>query len=164
MTFAIWALIAGAVFTVMALSGTLLKRLPLSTSMLYLLAGFALGPAGLALLGPSPIFDHQILEVVAEAALLISLFAVGLKLTLPFSDRRWRAVLQLASLSMLVTVALLAAIGVALLDLPLGAAILLGAMLAPTDPVLASDVQLADPTDRDALCARFHMLPRSSCH
>ncbi|MGZ9057787.1 MAG: cation:proton antiporter [Burkholderiaceae bacterium] len=151
MTFAIWALIAGAIFTVMALSGTLLKRLPLSTSMLYLIAGFALGPSGLALLDPSPEADHAILEIVVEAAVLISLFAVGLKLTLPFSDRRWHAPLRLATLSMLITIALLAALGVLLFNLPLGAAILLAAMLAPTDPVLASDVQLADPNDRDSV-------------
>ena len=151
MTFAIWALIAGAIFTVMALAGTLLKRLPLSTSMLYLLAGFVLGPAGFALLTPSPITDHHVLEVIAEAALLVSLFAVGLKLTLPLSDGRWRAPLRLATLSMLITIALLSAIGVVLLNLPLGAAILLAAMLAPTDPVLASDVQLEDPNDRDSV-------------
>ena len=151
MTFAVWALIVGAIFTVMALSGTLLKRLPLSTSMLYLLAGFALGPAGLALLKPSPVTDHRILEVIAEAAVLVSLFAVGLKLTLPLSERPWRATLRLATVSMLITISLLAAIGVVLFDLPLGAAILLAAILAPTDPVLASDVQLADPNDRDSV-------------
>ncbi len=151
MTFAIWALVAGAIFTVMALSGTLLKRLPLSTSMLYMAAGFALGPAGLALLDPSPEADHAILEVIAEAAVLISLFAVGLKLTLPLPDRRWRATLRLATVSMLTTIALLAAVGVLLFDLQIGAAILLAAILAPTDPVLASDVQLADPSDRDAV-------------
>ncbi|MDQ3447062.1 MAG: cation:proton antiporter, partial [Pseudomonadota bacterium] len=151
MTFAIWALIAGAIFTVMALSGTLLKRLPLSTSMLYLLAGFALGPAGLALLSPAPLADHHILEMITEAAVLISLFAAGLKLALPLSDRRWRSALRLATLSMLVTISLMAAIGVVLFDLPLGAAILLAAILAPTDPVLASDVQLAEPNDRDSV-------------
>ena len=151
MTFAIWALIAGVIFTVMALSGTLLKRLPLSTSMLYLLVGFILGPAGFALLEPDPIADHRVLEIIAEAAVLVSLFAVGLKLTLPWSDPRWRAALQLATVSMLITVALLAALGVVLFDLPIGAAILLGAILAPTDPVLASDVQLSDPNDRDSV-------------
>lgn len=151
MTFAIWALIAGAIFTVMALSGTLLERLPLSTSMLYLLAGFVLGPAGFALLSPSPINDFEVLEVIAEVAVLISLFAVGLKLNLPLSDRRWRATLRLATVSMLITIALLTAIGVLLFDLPAGAAVLLAAILAPTDPVLASDVQLANPDDRDAV-------------
>lgn len=151
MTFAIWALAVGAVFTVMALSGTLLKRLPLSTSMLYLLAGVALGPAGLALLSPSAIEDQHILEIVAEAAVLVSLFAAGLKLAVPLADRRWRAILRLATGSMLITVALLTAVGVMLFGLPLGAAVLLAAILAPTDPVLASDVQVADPSDRDSL-------------
>jgi NhaP-type Na+/H+ or K+/H+ antiporter len=50
-----------------------------------------------------------------------------------------------------VTVTLIAGAGVAWLGLPLGAAILLGGILAPTDPVLASDVQVAEPTDRDRL-------------
>ncbi len=151
MTFATWALAVGAVFTVMALSGTLLKRLPLSTSMLYLVAGVALGPAGLALLSPSAIDDQRLLEVVAEAAVLISLFAAGLKLALPLSDRRWRSIVRLATGSMLLTVVLLAAAGVVLFGLSLGAAVLLAAILAPTDPVLASDVQVANPGDRDSL-------------
>jgi NhaP-type Na+/H+ or K+/H+ antiporter len=50
-----------------------------------------------------------------------------------------------------VTVALVAGVGVLALGLPLGAAILLGGILAPTDPVLASDVQVANPDDRDRL-------------
>ena len=52
---------------------------------------------------------------------------------------------------MALTVGLIALVGVVGLGLPLGAAILLGAILAPTDPVLASDVQVTDPTDRDRL-------------
>jgi NhaP-type Na+/H+ or K+/H+ antiporter len=54
-------------------------------------------------------------------------------------------------MSMVVTVGLITLTGVALLGLPWGAAILLGAILAPTDPVLASDVQVSEPTDRDRL-------------
>ena len=67
------------------------------------------------------------------------------------SDGRWLLPLRLAILSMLVTVALVAGVGVLALGLPLGAAILLGGILAPTDPVLASDVQVANPRDRDRL-------------
>jgi NhaP-type Na+/H+ or K+/H+ antiporter len=52
---------------------------------------------------------------------------------------------------MMLTVGLIALAGVALLDLSLGAAILLGAILAPTDPVLASDVQVSDPRDQDVV-------------
>ena len=66
-----------------------------------------------------------------------------MKLELPLKDKRWRIPVQLATVSMLLTVAAIAAAGVWLLNLPLGAAVLLGAILAPTDPVLASDVQVA---------------------
>ena len=152
MDFAIWALIIGALLTAMALSGTLLRRLPVSTAMLYLAAGYALGPAGgLALMAPDPLASSAILERGAEVAVLISLFAVGLKLGLPLSDKGWRLPVRLAIVSMTITVALIAAIGMVGLGLSLGAAILLGAILAPTDPVLASDVQVIEASDRDRL-------------
>ena len=151
MSFAIWALIIGALLTAMALSGTLLQRLPLSTAMLYLAAGYGIGPAGWALMAPDPLTYSAILERVAEVAVLISLFAVGLKLGLPLSDRGWRLPVRLAVVSMVLTVALIAAIGMLGLGLSLGAAVLLGAILAPTDPVLASDVQVVETSDRDRL-------------
>ena len=149
MLFAIWTLIIGALLISMALSGTLLKRLPLSTAMLYLAAGYGLGPAGLALMAPDPLAYTVLLERMAEVAVLISLFAVGLKLGLPLSNKGWRLPVRLATVSMTLTVALIAAVGVMGLGLSLGAAILLGAILAPTDPVLASDVQVEEANDRD---------------
>ena len=88
---------------------------------------------------------------MAEVAVLISLFAVGLKLGLPLSNQGWRPPVRLATISMTLTVALIAAIGVMGLGLSLGAAILLGAVLAPTDPVLASDVQVEETNDHDRL-------------
>ena len=91
------------------------------------------------------------LEHLSEIAVVISLFAVGLKLGLPITDRRWRLSLRLVIISMTVTVGLIALIGVYGLGLPVGAAILLGGILAPTDPVLASDVQVESAEDRDAL-------------
>ena len=151
MYFAIWSLIIGALLITMALAGTWLRRLPLSTAMLYLAAGFGIGPAGLALMAPDPLVYSAILERASEVAVLISLFAVGLKLGLPFSDKGWRLPARLAIVSMTITVAMIAAIGMAGLGLSLGASILLGAILAPTDPVLASDVQLVEASDRDRL-------------
>jgi NhaP-type Na+/H+ or K+/H+ antiporter len=153
MTFALWTLVIGVLLITMVLSGTLLKRLPLSNAMLYLAAGFALGPAGWAVLTLSPLLQADLLERVAEAAVLISLFSVGLKLGLPLSDRDWLLPLRLAFVSMTLTVALIAVVGVLLLGLPPGAAILLGAILAPTDPVLATAVQVESSGDRD--CLRF---------
>jgi NhaP-type Na+/H+ or K+/H+ antiporter len=151
MTFAIWALIIGALLIIMALSGTALKRLPLSTAMLYLAAGFGLGPAGLALMAPDPLTYSVTLERVTEIAVLISLFAVGLKLGLPLSHKNWRLPLRLALISMTITVALIAGIAILALGFSPGAAILLGAILAPTDPVLASDIQVIEAGDRDRL-------------
>jgi NhaP-type Na+/H+ or K+/H+ antiporter len=149
MTLAIWALIVGALLITMALSGTLLRRLPVSTAILYLAAGYGLSPAGWNLLAPNPLIYSAMLEGMAEAAVLISLFAVGLKLGLPLSNRGWRLPLRLAIVSMTITVALVAVIGTLILGLPLGAAVLLGAIIAPTDPVLASDVQVLEDDDRD---------------
>jgi NhaP-type Na+/H+ or K+/H+ antiporter len=151
MSFAIWILIVGALLIAVALFPTVLKRLPLSASMLYLAAGAALGPAGWGLMNPDPFSHSVLLERAAEIAVLISLFAAGMKLSLPFSDKRWQLPLRLALLSMVLTVILVAVAGVFLLGLPLGAAVLLGAIIAPTDPVLASDVQVENAMDRDQL-------------
>ena len=83
--------------------------------------------------------------------MLLSLFTSGLKMSVGLRDRRWFPPLRLALLSMLATVALITAAGVWLLGLPLGAAVLLGGILAPTDPVLATEVQVDNPADRDQL-------------
>lgn len=151
MTFALWALIIGAILIGMTLLGSLLERLPLSPGILYLAIGSALGPAGWALMSPDPLVYAADIEKMAEIALLISLFSVGLKLGVPLRDPRWYLPLRLAFPSMLLTVMLVTAIGVFAVGLPFKAALLLAAILAPTDPVLASDVQVADASDRDRL-------------
>ena len=84
-------------------------------------------------------------------AVLIALFTAGLKLRTPLHAGHWTLPLRLAVGAMTLTVGLVALVGVVLLHLPLGAALLLGAILAPTDPVLASDVQVVHPGDRDRL-------------
>lgn len=151
MDFALWSIIVGLLLIFMALSGSMLARLPLSTAMLYLLVGLAVSPLGLGLLWTAPRTHTPLLERLTEIVVLISLFTAGLKLSPGLKDRRWLLPLRLALTSMTMTVALIAAAGVVLLGLPLGAAVLLGAILAPTDPVLASDVQVQEPGDRDSL-------------
>ncbi len=149
--FALWCAIIGVLLITMALSGTLLSRLPLSTAMLYLAVGAGLGPAGLGLLAGDPFEQSRLFEKMAEIAVLISLFVTGMKLSVPLRDSRWHVPLRLAIVSMTLTVALIAVCGMLGLGLSLGAAVLLGAILAPTDPVLASDVQVANAADRDRL-------------
>ena len=155
MNFAVWFLVVGAVLVAMALASTVLKRLPLTASMFYLAVGAALGPFGFGLLRLDTIDDAVVLERLTEIAVIVSLFTAGLKLRLPLRDRRWRPALLLATLAMGLTVAAIAAVAVPLLDLPLGAAVLLGAVLAPTDPVLASDVQVEH--EHDAEPVRFSL-------
>ncbi|HZA29670.1 MAG TPA: cation:proton antiporter, partial [Gammaproteobacteria bacterium] len=145
----LWFLIIGALLILMALTGSVLKRLPLSAGVIYLLIGFALGPEGLALIQLEPLASSQLLKLIAVVAVLVSLFSVGLKLRVHPYDRTWHLPVRLAVIAMLATIALLALVGAIALDLPLGAAILLGAILAPTDPVLASDVQVQNPGERD---------------
>lgn len=151
MHFTLWYVVVGLLLIGMALSGSVLRRLPLTASMFYLAIGFALGPAGLELIRLDPVGHAALLERFTEVAVIISLFTAGLKLRTPLADRRWLLPLRLASVSMVLTVGLVAAAGVVGLGLPPGAAVLLGAVLAPTDPVLASDVQVTDPFDRDRL-------------
>lgn len=151
MVFTLSCIVVGVLLIAMTMGGSFIARLPLSAAMLYLAVGYGIGPAGLGLVTLHPLRDAALLERLTEIAVLISLFTVGFKLELPLSDARWRIPVQLASVSMLITVAAIAALGVLVMDLSLGASVLLGAILAPTDPVLASDVQVANPGDRDRL-------------
>lgn len=135
----------------MALAHPFVQRLPITTSLVYLLLGIALGPWWLGLIRVDPFLHVKWLHRAAEISVIISLFTVGLKLRLSIFDRRLHPALFLAFVSMVLTVAMVTATGVWLLGLPLGAAVLLGAVLAPTDPVLASDVQTKNPIDQDKL-------------
>jgi NhaP-type Na+/H+ or K+/H+ antiporter len=119
--------------------------------MLYLAVGYALGPAGMNLLAVDLYRHSNLLEHITEAALLISLFSAGLKLGLPLADRRWLLPIRLATGGMLLTALFIAALSATWLHLPYIGALLLAAILAPTDPVLAADVQVADSSDRDRL-------------
>jgi NhaP-type Na+/H+ or K+/H+ antiporter len=151
MEFGTWLAFIGLMLIVMALSGSLLARLPLSTSIVYLAFGAAVSPLWLEWTSLGPLSHTKVLERMAEVVVLLSLFTSGLKMSLGLTDGRWLLPLRLANVSMVVTVALIAFAGVWWLGLSLGAGVLLGAILAPTDPVLASDVQLGDPEDRDRL-------------
>ncbi len=151
MSFPVWSLFLGVLLISMLLAGTVIARLLLSSAMIYLAVGYVLGPGGLGVIMPDPIRHANVLERVAEIALLISLFTVGLKMGVIGFDRRWILTLRLAFITMAVTVGLVAAVGVWMLGLSVGAAVLLGAILAPTDPVLASGVQAPRGADADHL-------------
>jgi sodium/hydrogen antiporter len=147
-----WFIVIGIVLSMMALLGSVVDRLPLSSALIYLLIGIALGPGVAGWLTIDPVRDAALLETLFLIAVLVSLFTIGLKLRTPeslFTRRLWGLPLRLAGPAMIVTVALVAVVGHLLLALPWAVALLLGATLAPTDPVLASDVQVQHEDDRD---------------
>lgn len=149
MTFDLWYLLIGGLLIFAVIARSMAERVFVNTTMLYLAAGFAIGSGGLRWVAFDPVTHAWAFERLAEIAVIISLFSAGLKLSLPLTDPRWWIPVRLAFGSMVLTIAAIAAVGVVALKLPLGAAILLGAIIAPTDPVLAGDVQLTDPDDRD---------------
>lgn len=119
--------------------------------MIYLVVGFLLGPQVFDLLELHPLRELTMLEFITEIALLIALFTVGIKIRVPIGDRRWGVPLRLATISMLLTILGVMIVAVLLLDFDWRLALVLGAVLAPTDPVLASEVQLRSAQDRDSL-------------
>lgn len=151
MSFELWFLVLGGLLVAIALIASRVKHLPLTTTVLYLLVGIALGSFGTGAIRLDPLRHAGFLERVTELAVLVSLFTAGLKFRLAVRDKLWRLPIRLATVSMVVTVGLITLIGTFGLGLPLGAAVLLGAILSPTDPVLASDVQLAHAGDRNRL-------------
>ncbi|NEX62064.1 cation:proton antiporter [Noviherbaspirillum galbum] len=146
-----WFLLIGLLMLTRGLAVSLLERLPFTSAILYLAVGLVLGPSVLNLFYFDPLKNAKWLEILAEVAALISLFSAGVKMPVPFSLRRWMPPIRLAWVSMTITVGLVAAFGFYVLGLPLGAGVLLGAILAPTDPVLATDVQSRHPGDNDRL-------------
>jgi NhaP-type Na+/H+ or K+/H+ antiporter len=151
MTTAQWFLLIGGLLLARGATASLLTRLPVTPAIIYLAVGLLVGPTVLNVFHFNPLKQSALLEVLTEVVVLISLFSAGVKMPVPVSLARWRTPILLATVSMTVTVGMIAAFAFYVLDLPLGAGILLGAILAPTDPVLATDVQIRHPADRDQL-------------
>jgi NhaP-type Na+/H+ or K+/H+ antiporter len=86
MTF--WFIIVGVLLIAMALAGTVVQRLPLTTSMVYLAVGLGLGPHGFGLIQLDPLTHTSIVERLTEIAVIISLFTAGLKLSIAIDDTR----------------------------------------------------------------------------
>ncbi|OEZ63608.1 sodium:proton antiporter [Duganella sp. HH105] len=146
-----WFLLVGCLMLARGLAATTISKSPFTSAIVYLGVGILLGPTFLNIFGFDPKLQSALLEVLTEIALLISLFSAGIKMPVPFKRQRWNAPMRLAWLSMTLTVGLVALFGYYVLHLPPGGAVLLGGILAPTDPVLATDVQVRHAGDKDQL-------------
>jgi sodium/hydrogen antiporter len=128
---------------------TALHRLPISMPIIAVGVGVLLFSLPLGLDGPRPGDDDDIIERLTELVVIVSLTGAGLKLRRAVGWKSWMTTWRLLGITMPLTVAAIAVLGTVGLGLPLAAAVLLGAVLAPTDPVLASEVQLPSPGGED---------------
>jgi NhaP-type Na+/H+ or K+/H+ antiporter len=127
-----------------------LTRRPAYAALVALGVGVFLGPLGLRLLRPQLMEDGALIETVSEVALLTCLFCLGLRLRMPIEWRTWRIPLRLSTLTTLATIALAAAAAHLMFDMSLAESLLLGAIIAPTDSVLASDVASHSDSEQEA--------------
>jgi NhaP-type Na+/H+ or K+/H+ antiporter len=146
-----WIALVGGLLLVFAVANAHVQRLPISTSALYLGLGIALGPVGFAVLDLDLSGHAVYVEHVTELAILVALFSGGLRLRLRARDPAWRPAFLLAGPVMVLSIAAVAALAHLALGMPMDAALLLAALLAPTDPVLASAVAVRDAADHDGM-------------
>jgi sodium/hydrogen antiporter len=128
-----------------------MKRAPITPSLLYLVCGIFLGPHFLNFVKINVTEQISLVEHVTELVVIISVFVGGLKMKPHLFNKRWRPPLLLAFAGLTIAVFLIAGVSWWLLSLPWGVAVLLGAILSPTDPVLASTISVEDKEDEDKL-------------
>ena len=120
---------------------------PLSFPILYVVMGAVLFSLPIGVSAPNPIENPALAEYLTQLVVIIALMGAGLKLDRPFDLREWTPSWRLLGVTMPLTIAATAFLGWWVLGLALPTAVLLGAVIAPTDPVLASDVEATDPEE-----------------
>ena len=145
------------------LAVTLEKRLArywLSLPIVYVAAGYLLYslPVGLPNINPTfDGFDALALEYVTEFIVIASLMAAGIAIDRPVSWKNWRQIWPLLVIAMPLTIVAVAWLGWWALGLAPASALLLGAAMAPTDPVLARSVQVGPPGENQRHDVRFSL-------
>lgn len=142
-------LAVGLLLLTVTLGSGWITRLPFSYALIYLIVGIFLGPNGTGLINLKP--DAQLLERITEMVVIVSVFGCGLKMNRRLRLGDWNTTARLISFVMPISIVALSMVAHWLLGMSWGAAILLGAILAPTDPVLASEVQLSHSEDQNEL-------------
>lgn len=137
-----------AAFGVVGLPRVLADQ-PLSYPMIYVIGGALLFSLPFGFEAPDPMRFSDVTERLTEFGVIVALMGAGMGLSRPFGWRSWRSTWQLLGITMPLTIVAVALVGWAGLGLAPAAAVLLGAVLAPTDPVLAADVQVEGPSSED---------------
>lgn len=146
---------AGLLIALVAWLPLALKRLPLSLPIVCIGIGATIFLLPQVTLRPLPIRFPELTERFAEAVVIIALMGAGLKIDRVFGWRRWSITWRLLAITMPLGIAAITLLGGWAIGLPWAAALLLAASLAPTDPVLAADVQVGPPKTGDEDEVRF---------
>lgn len=132
------------------------KKIGISYSLIYLLLGvllYLIFPGILPL--PDPQANETFTIHATEVLVIISLMGTGIKIDRPFSLKKWQTPLRLVFVAMILCIGITVLYGQSILGLDLASAVLLAAVLAPTDPVLASDVQVGPPNEKEISETKF---------
>jgi NhaP-type Na+/H+ or K+/H+ antiporter len=145
----------GALILLTAWLPMVLKEAPLSLPIVCVVIGavgfWAMPEHGV----PHPAARLLVVEKLTEIVVLIALMGAALKIDRVIGWRAWTTTWRLLAIAMPITIVTLALLGHQLLALPAASALLLAASLAPTDPVLASDVQVGPPKSGEEDDTRF---------
>jgi NhaP-type Na+/H+ or K+/H+ antiporter len=131
------------------------EKVPFSYAMLFIVLGFLLYRLPLDLPEPDPLRENELALRLSELCVIITLMGTGIKINRSISFYSWQVPLRLVSWTMLLSIAALAWLAWQFLGLPVASAVLLAAAMAPTDPVLASDVQVGPPSEEVEDAPRF---------
>lgn len=145
----------GVVVLLVAWLPMALSRLPLSLAILCVLIGVVVFQGGLLPFHSDPVRFSTLTERMTEIVVIVSLMGAGLKIDRRIGWRRWGSSWRLIAITMPLSIVAVTLMGVHGLGLGLASALLLGGALAPTDPVLASDVQVGPPRSGEDGEARF---------
>lgn len=149
--------VIGAATLGMAWIPALSKKLRISYSVVYILLGFIIYSFLDGLPEPNPTKETDVTLRLTEIVVIISLMGAGLRIDESFSFKGWAVPFKLVSVTMVASILVTTILGFYWLHLPLSSALLLGAALAPTDPVLASDVQVGPPLEKKRSIVRFSL-------
>ena len=146
---------AGVLIALVAWLPLALKRLPLSLPVVCIAIGVAMFLLPQVTLVPLPIRYPEVTERFTEFVVIIALMGAGLKIDRVFGWRRWAITWRLIGIAMPLSILVITGLASWALGLPLAIALLLAASLAPTDPVLAADVQVGPPKSGEEDEVRF---------